>query len=239
MRNLNYSALTGQDSLSINGTQFDSNQWVSASFHAYFGDTQATGTFKLQASNDTGAQGSGYATPQDGFTVTNWVDIPGKSAVIASGSAALLTIEQVSYRWVRAAWTNTGTGVQTVVVTGDTSGSLNSKYFLLNSANGGTGYYVWFNVSSGGVDPAIAGRTGVQVAIATNDTAATVGTALQVTVDALTNFIATGTTTVTITNSASGPFTPISDGTAPTGFTFAVTGGGSTTINVNLSVLSV
>lgn len=239
MRNFNGIALSGQENQSINGTQFDSNQWVSASFHAFFGDAQGTGTFKLQVSNDTGAQGSGYAAAQDSYAATNWVDIPSQTAAVTTGTSAILTVPNMSYRWIRAVWAATGLGIQTIVVHADVSGSLNSKYFLLNSANAGTGYYVWFNVNSAGVDPMIAGRTGVPVALATNDSAATVGTALTAAIDGLANFIATGTTTVTVTNSASGPFTPITDGAAPTGFTFTVTGGGGSTITINCNALSI
>lgn len=238
MRNLNCLALSGSENQTINGTQLDSNQWVSASFQAYFADAQGTGTFKLQASNDTGAQGFGYAAQMEGFTATHWSDIPNQTSNITSGTSAILTIANMSYRWIRAVWTATGTGIQTIGTVADVAGSLNSKYFLLNSANAGTGYYVWMNVNGAGVDPLIAGRTGVPIVLATNANAATVGTAIASAIDALANFIATGTTTVTVTNSASGPFTPMSDGAPPTGFTFAVTGGGSGAITVNVNALS-
>lgn len=66
------------------------------------------------------------------------------------------------------------TTVQTVA---DIAGSLNSKYFEFYSANNATHYYIWYNVNSAGVDPAIAGATGVMVALATGATATTVATA--------------------------------------------------------------
>lgn len=237
MRRVNVNVLSAGDSLTTNGSTVDSNQLVSASFHAYFGDTNAAGTFKLQASNDTTPEG--YDALQSGFAPTHWVDVPNQTANITSGAGAILTIAQSAYRWIRAVYTSTATGIQTVMPVADVTGSLNSKYFLLNSSNGGTGYYVWMNINSLGVDPMIAGRTGVEVAAATNATAGDVGTAITAAVDGLANFIATGTTTVTITNSTSGPFTPITDGAAPTGFTFAVTAGGSTTVNVNMFGFSV
>lgn len=236
MRNVNINVASALANANISGSQVDANQLVSASFHAYFSNSQGAGTFKLQASNDIAPARN--MTAIDGFTVTNWVDIPNQSANITSGTSALLTLSVCTYRWIRPTWTSTATGIQTIGVLADVAGSLQSKYFLLNSANGGTGYYVWFNVSSGGVDPAIAGRTGVPVAISTGDSAAAVGTALASAVDALANFIATGTTTVTVTNSASGPFTAMSDGAAPTGFTFTTTVGGGT-MTVNMDALSV
>ncbi len=220
------------DSQNQTSETIDSNQLITASFTAFFGDTNAAGTFKLQASNDP--TDKGYDALKSGFAPTHWADIPNQSATISSGASALLTIAQCCYRWLRAVWTSTGTGIQTIGVVADVSGSLNSKYFLLNSANAGTGYYVWMNVNSAGVDPLVAGRTGVPITVATNDSAATIGAAIQVAIDALALFIATGTTTVTVTNSASGPFVAMSDGAAPTGFTFAITAGGTTTMSVNL-----
>lgn len=114
MRNFTGLALDGLGSASKNGIQFDSGQWVSASFHFYAADSGSEGTLKLQASNDTGAQKAGYAAPLDAFTVTNWVDIPNQSAAITTGSSALLTIPNMTYRWIRCVWTRSG-GTATVV----------------------------------------------------------------------------------------------------------------------------
>lgn len=360
MRNVNKTVLSASDNQSTNGSTIDANQLVSASFQAYFADTQAAGTFKIQASNDI-YQDRYQASL---FTVVNWVDVPNQSANITSGGSALLTIAQSTYRWLRAVYTTTATGVQTIVPIADTgvrqaqtvttiadsAGSLNStyfllssvntitkaqknfylwlddgagvdpaiagrtgihvtysdndtantiatniraalngltndfaatgsnaaviitdvafgpvtaatdgaaptgftfgsatlgvasnlnnKYFYLNSANGGTSYFVWLNVDGIGTAPVIAGRTAVPATFVSGSSIGTVGTALAAAIDPLANFIATGTTTVTVTNSASGPFTPMTDA-GSTGFTFAVTGGGNSTITVNLNALSV
>lgn len=118
-------------------------------------------------------------------------------------------------------------GAQTVAFVADSSGSLNSTYFLLNDEQG-NGYYVWFNINSAGVDPAVAGRTGIAVAGATNVTAATLGAAAKPLIQAANgglSFSVSGTSTLTITNLIKGPSTPAIDGTAATGFTFAVTAG--------------
>jgi hypothetical protein len=58
----------------------------------------------------------------------------------------------------------------TVTCTADVSGSLNNKYFYLNTPNDKT-YYVWYNVNGGGIDPQISGAIGIQVPISTNSTA--------------------------------------------------------------------
>lgn len=60
------------------------------------------------------------------------------------------------------------TSVETVA---DVADSLNGKYFLLNTPS--VNYYVWYN-TTGGVDPAVAGRTGIEVNITTGDSANTV-----------------------------------------------------------------
>ena len=67
---------------------------------------------------------------------------------------------------------------QTVALVADFGGSLNSTYFLLNSANNTNKYYVWFNINSAGIDPLVAGRTAIPVAGATNANAATLGAAM-------------------------------------------------------------
>ncbi len=102
MRNVNCNILSAVDTSSQNGSQIDSNQLVSASFQAVFGDATAAGTLKIQASNDVAA--IQYSSPTS-FTVTNWVDIPNASAAITSGSSAVITIPNMCYRWIRAVYT--------------------------------------------------------------------------------------------------------------------------------------
>jgi hypothetical protein len=104
--------LTGSDAANINGIQINSNQLVSASFHAYFGDSGAVGTLKIQASNDPCSYGNLAAD----FTVANWVDIPGTSTAVTGGASKLITIAQTSYRWMRAVWTATSGGTTTINV---------------------------------------------------------------------------------------------------------------------------
>lgn len=61
---------------------------------------------------------------------------------------------------------------------------LQSKYFLFSSIS--ADYYGWFNLDGAGVDPAVAGRTGVVIAITTGQTKAQVATAVAAAVGAAT-----------------------------------------------------
>jgi hypothetical protein len=76
------------------------------------------------------------------------------------------------------------------------------------------------------------GKTGVPVNISGGDSANAVADAVAAAIDGLAEFVAPNPAAniITVTNSASGPFTPMSD--VDTGFTFAVTGG-SGTLEVN------
>lgn len=122
---------------------------------------------------------------------------------------------------------NVGQGtaeVSSVTAVADTAGSLNSKYFLLNSAYNRRRYYVWYDVNSAGVDPLVSGRTGVKVSVATNATATQVAAATALALDALADFASTNLAAViTITNSVGGPADNTADsaGGSATGFTFS------------------
>jgi hypothetical protein len=242
MRNLCENTLSGADNLAVNGEQIDANQLVSASFHAYFGDAHAAGTFKLQASNDECTFGNLAAN----FLVTNWIDIPNQTSAVSAGTSALLTVGQMTYRWIRAVWTPSYNykQVSTVDTVADLLGSLNNTYFTLTSIHPvgvQKNFYVWFD-DGAGVDPALPGATGIQVVYADNDSANTLATLVRAALNALTlDFVATGATNhVIITNVNPGAVPAAADGTAATGFTFANTTAGNdpTTINVNINALS-
>lgn len=153
-----------------------------------------------------------YATKQ--IYHTNWKDeISGSSASIAE--------------------------VQTVVC-GAASGITTGDYFLLYSAKDETAYYVWYNKASGGGDPAVTGKTAIEVAIGGSDTDIQVATATAAAIAAANSaqdFSATnvgGTSaTVTVTNVNKGSCTNASD--SNTAFTFSVTtnGKGETVYSVN------
>lgn len=124
---------------------------------------------------------------------------------------------------------------QTVVTVADSSGSLNNTYWEYHNAGDTTGYYVWYNVNSAGTDPAIAGLTGTQVALATSDANTVVATKTAAAINAVTgnstggNGTVTATVsghTITLADTQPGTSTSAVD-TGTTGFTFAVTAAGS------------
>jgi hypothetical protein len=129
--------------------------------------------------------------------------------------------------------------VCTVATVADVSGSLNNKFFTFGVPGAAltdwvtqTKYCVWINVNSAGTDPKLPGYTSVPVAVATNATAAAVGTAIAAAIGGLTGTGAAGTTTVTITNTYKGKCDLAADGIKSdrkpsTGFTFAVSATGS------------
>ncbi len=185
------------------------------------------GTVKIQASNDP------YLPESE---PVNWTDVASITTTLTGTAGSFLIPKfDVCYQWLRTVFTSTATGVQHVLTLADTAGSLNSKYFLLNSSSAGIGYYVWFNVNSAGVDPAIANRTGQVVLLSTGATNSQVATAAASAIDGLANFVSTATSNnITITNAAAGPFTPASDGNS--GFTFSVTTP-SGTVSANVKTL--
>lgn len=115
----------------------------------------------------------------------------------------------------------------TVTCTADVSGSLNNKYFYLNTPDNKT-YYVWYNVNGNGSDPQISGALGVQVSLATNATANQVAVAtwnaLKYNTDFELSESAPASSSLVITNSLAGAVvTNASSGT--TSFTISVVEG--------------
>lgn len=111
MKNVNCNILSAPDSANATGSTVDSNQLISASFQAYFGDSTAAGTFVIQASNDE--YGVGYLPAN--FTPTNWTNIPNATATIVAGASAIISIDTLHYRWVRAIFTGSA-GTTTINV---------------------------------------------------------------------------------------------------------------------------
>lgn len=113
--------------------------------------------------------------------------------------------------------------VTDITTVADVAGSLNNTYFLINSADDETEYYVWFNVSGTGTDPLVANKTGIEVFINTNDSANIVAQKLTNTFNIYnSNFSATIlANVVTVTNVLEGNTTDAVD--FDTGFTIVVT----------------
>lgn len=126
--------------------------------------------------------------------------------------------------------------VQQITCRADTAAaSLNNKYFLFQDSAGAK-HYAWFNVASGGVDPAPAGSwTEHEVAIAALDSASTVASALAAILGAVSGFDAAASgSVVTLTHTASGFANPAYDpgGAVGTGFNFKVSTLGSTEVDI-------
>lgn len=117
------------------------------------------------------------------------------------------------------------------------------EYFTINAP--GTGYYVWYDIDNGSVDPAPAGLTGIEVDIATGDTADQVAAKTAAALDAAADFgAAANGSIVTITNVAAGDAGNAADNN--TGFTIATaTDGmdavtaGNETVTLNGSIMTV
>lgn len=136
---------------------------------------------------------------------------------MSCGATGDIKIEPVNVTWeIEEQW-----HVKTIA---DVSSSSNSNYFRIGKSGQTThSHYVWLDVGNTGVDPAVAGLTGVEVNIAANDTAATIATAIAAAVTALSDFTATASgDTVTITCIGAGDSAGLLDGAgaAATGFTF-------------------
>ena len=111
----------------------------------------------------------------------------------------------------------------------DVSGSLNNKYFLLNSAADETQYYVWYNVGGTGTDPNVLNRTGIQIPIQFNDSAAIVQLATKLILGTYDDFIVKGTSdTLFIKNAKPGETTNALD--INTGFTISIKTQGETDV---------
>lgn len=114
--------------------------------------------------------------------------------------------------------------VTNVTTVADSGGNLAGTYFTIDNANDITQYYIWYNVSGNGIDPALPGKTGIRVNLVTNDTANTVATntGAAITAQAGVDFTTSVTTNVvTVTNSFQGPSTNAFAGTS--GFTVTIT----------------
>lgn len=76
-----------------------------------------------------------------------------------------------------------GANEKTTVQVVGTAASLANKYFIFSSS--GVNYYAWFNLDAGGVDPAVASKTAVAVAITTGQSVSAIATAAAAAINAL------------------------------------------------------
>ncbi len=124
----------------------------------------------------------------------------------------------------------------TVTCIADVAGSLNNDYFFINSASDARQYYVWYNVNAAGIDPAISGRLGIEVAVATGALDTAVASATNTALNDIIDFTATVLgATVTVINANNGNTTNASAQTS--GFTVTVTQAGDGEDQATLEVL--
>lgn len=96
-----------------------------------------------------------------------------------------------------------------------TASGLGGQYFNLWSANDAVAYYVWFDENNTDTDPAVVGKTAIEVNYAASASATAIASAAAAAIAAVTGFIATASgTKVTITRTAVGSCTETSVGTA-------------------------
>ena len=109
-------------------------------------------------------------------------------------------------------------GEVTNVVCNAESTLAGGEYFTISAP--GTDYYVWYDIDNGSIDPAPAGFTGIEVDIASGDTAEQVATKTANAIAALADFNASAADeTLTITNATGGDVTDTADN--DTGFTLS------------------
>ena len=109
------------EDLTLSGTDMTSNItsdpiWLGHIAHfsiqVVFTGSTPNGTFKLQASNDKGANDYRIASA----SVTNWTDISGSSQGITAAGDHMWNVQNCGYRWVRVVWTDSSSTAGTITV---------------------------------------------------------------------------------------------------------------------------
>jgi len=210
----------GADAVSIDGTYFilyDINGAI-----AFWFDVDDSGT-TVPGSVPAGARTVEINTVTSGMS-ENDVAIEVEKAISASAPYTTALIE-----------------ISKITTLPDVGDNLHSKYFLLNAANDSTEYYVWYNTSGtpGTGDPSLAGKTGIEVAITTNDTAISVASATATAIGLVADFSVSytgGQDNLTVSNVTSGATTDLEDASTPnnTNFTLEVLTQGAT-FNTSIS----
>lgn len=162
----------------------------------------------------------GITNPDERLVVGERINVTGNSNYNVSG-AEVLSITSIPE-------------VTSVTCVADVAGSLAGRYFLISAGDSGTNYYIWFKVSGSGSDPAIVGRTGVEIAISTNDSATAVAAAVAAVLNPMSDFAASSSLAVlTITNALGGLTTDAAAGNS--GFSVSVTTQGGHSITYTAS----
>lgn len=116
-------------------------------------------------------------------------------------------------------------GSHTITTVADSSSSLNSTFVEFDAYNTDytlVEYYAWFNVGAAGTDPAVADKTGIEVALTADDTAPAVAIALAAALDLDASLESSNVSNVvTYSSSYFGATTIPAAGSADPGFTYA------------------
>ncbi|NJO65528.1 MAG: hypothetical protein HC836_47770, partial [Richelia sp. RM2_1_2] len=119
----------------------------------------------------------------DILSTDNNVAIASKLAITMNGDAKFVASAASTSAYLTASTvgnllnaSDVDTGLGFIIDDGIAPNTLNNKYFYLYSANDVIEYYVWYNVDGLGTDPAIGGKTGIEVEIVANDLSTVVAT---------------------------------------------------------------
>lgn len=201
------SAILSSSSIQISANATSSNSSETITYQAPGSPNPAAGTALVHLSSNYNRYlggFSGFGSPTTGSTL----NIDAADAALTPGVSYVIASVGVGPK-----------GTATIAPVADVSGSLASTYFTLYDSYGNV-FVVWFSISGIGsapnlglaVQPGQKGLHYVQQSIVTNDTAATIGAALVVTINGLmsgingvNSFTATGTTTVTVVSTLNSP----------------------------------
>jgi hypothetical protein len=102
------------------------------------------------------------------------------------------------------------------------------QYFTINAANDTTEYYVWFNKDAAGGNPLVVGKTPIEVAISTGDTASQVASFVDTAINLIADFSSSVLSNViTVSNTSVGPTTDAANFDVGGAFSVLVTTQGS------------
>lgn len=113
MRQAIVQILNSANTATVTGNAFDVNQAVSASFTIVNGDITATGTVKIQVSNELV---NNYDRSTFVPSNASFVDIPNATATVTAGVAPAIVIPNMCFSYIRAVYTRTSGGSTTITV---------------------------------------------------------------------------------------------------------------------------
>lgn len=124
--------------------------------------------------------------------------------------------------------------VQKITCRADSGGDLNNDWFAFYLPSGAK-HYCWFNVASGGTDPAIAGATAHEVAIASGASASAVASAVEAVLEAITGIASdVSGSVITVTFEDTG-YAPLAHEGVGTGFSFEMVTEGDAAVDLGFT----